>query len=184
MPLAQGENEKLTYQDYLGWPEDERWEIIDGKAYNMTPAPSTLHQRILVRLVGFLEKALQSTPCTVFIAPTDVVLSEEDVVQPDLLIVCDGQKISRSNIQGPPDLIIEITSPASVRKDRREKKALYELFGVKEYIIIDPEGTFAEQFILESQNRYGVGKIFSPEEDLPLSILSEISLPLKEVFPT
>ena len=98
MPLGQGENEKLTYQDYLGWPEDERWEIIDGKAYNMTPAPSTLHQRILVRLVGFLEKALHSTPCTVFIAPTDVVLSEEDVVQPDLLLVCDGQKISRSNI--------------------------------------------------------------------------------------
>jgi len=184
MPLAQGEKKKLTFHDYLGWPEDERWEIIDGKAYNMTPAPSTLHQRILVRLVGFLEKALHSTPCTVFVAPTDVVLSEEDVVQPDLLIVCDGQKISRSNIQGSPDLIIEITSPASVRKDRREKKALYEQFGVKEYIIIDPEGKFVEQFILENQNRYGVGKIFSFEEDLPLSILSEISIPLREVFPT
>ena len=81
---------------------------------------------------------------------------------------------------GPPDLIIEITSPASVRKDRREKKVLYEQFGVKEYILIDPEGKFAEQFILEGQNRYGVGKIFSPEEDLLLTILSEISLPLKE----
>ena len=62
MPLAKGEKEKLTYQDYLGWPEDERWEIIDGKAYNMTPAPSTLHQRILVRLVGFLEKASSIHP--------------------------------------------------------------------------------------------------------------------------
>jgi Uma2 family endonuclease len=178
MSLAQ-EERRFTYQDYLGWPEPERWEIIGGKAYNMTPAPGTLHQRVLIRLAALLEKI--GSPCIVFVAPTDVVLSEEDVVQPDLLIVCDQRKINPRNITGPPDLVVEITSPASVRKDRREKKDLYERFGVREYVIVDPEGKFAERWVLESPQCYGAGKIYSAEEELLLTVL-ERAIPLQEVF--
>jgi len=120
MPLTQGHNKKYTYAEYLTWQDDERWELIDGEAYDMTPAPTTTHQRIAARLYSRLEAALNAKPCTPFIAPTDVVLSHHDVVQPDVLVVWDEKQITRENIRGNPDLIVGVLSPAPVRNDRRE----------------------------------------------------------------
>jgi Uma2 family endonuclease len=182
MAVVQGEDHKFAYEDYLKWPDEERWEIIDGKAWDMTPAPSTKHQRLVIRLAAFLEAALAGTPCVAFTAPTDVVLSRHDVVQPDVLVVCDEQKITHDNIQGAPDLVVEVLSPGTARKDRREKYALYEKFRVKEYILIDPDGQYVERFRLDQDGSFSKGEILSPQEALQSRSIEGVVIPLWEVF--
>ncbi|NOZ68284.1 MAG: Uma2 family endonuclease [Deferribacteres bacterium] len=181
MPLAKKSEGKYTYADYLSWPADERWEIIDGAAYDMTPAPSTSHQEIVLRFSHTLRNNLTDSPCRVFIAPTDVVLSEHDIVQPDVFVVCDIGKITEANIQGPPDLIIEVLSPATVIKDKREKKSLYEKYRVKEYIIVDPIELYVERFCLK-QGKYTDFQVFGPQETLPLCFSEGMEIFLSEVF--
>ena len=182
MALAQKTKKGFTYADYLTWPDDERWELIDGEAYNMTPAPTTRHQNIVYNVSFILKSKLLNKSCRPFVAPTDVVLSEYDVVQPDVFVVCDEKKITEANIQGAPDLIVEVLSPATALKDKREKKNLYEKYGVKEYIIVDPAAQYVERFLLEEGGLYGKGGIFGPKEVLPLVSLKEIEIPLWEIF--
>jgi len=183
MTLAQKTGRAFTYADYLNWPEDERWEIIRGEAYDMTPAPSIKHQKI----AGNLHILLSTHPkkkaeCFVGIAPIDVVLSESDVVQPDVLVVCDEKKITEENIRGASDLVIEVLSPNTALKDKREKKVLYEKYGVKEYLIVDPGSEYIERFLMEEGGLYGKGEIFGPEEVLPLASMEGVEIPLWEVF--
>lgn len=128
-------------------------------------------------------KSLQrKAECFVGIARVDVVFSEHDVVQPDLLVVCDEDKITEANIRGAPDLIIEVISPGAALKDKREKKELYERYGVKEYIIIDPVDQYIERFLVEEGGAYSKGEIFGSKEILNLVSLEGIELPLWEVF--
>lgn len=169
--------EKYTYSDYLTWPDEERWEIIDGTAYNMTPAPGTKHQNIVVAIARLIGNGLEGKPCRLFVAHTDVVLSERDVVQPDVLVVCDERRITEANIQGAPELVVEVLSPATALKDKREKKALYERSAVREYIIIDPIELYVERFSLKGK-RYGESEIFGPREMLPLKSLEGLEIPL------
>ncbi len=133
---------KLTYQDYLLFPEDgNRYEILNGDLY-MTPAPLTRHQTLVMRLGYLLMKYLEENPIgTVFPAPCDVLLSENDVVQPDLLFVLHTgkAKITEKNIQGPPDLVIEVLSPTTAARDRELKCKRYEYFGIREYWLVDPD---------------------------------------------
>ncbi|MFV1951420.1 MAG: Uma2 family endonuclease [Nitrospinota bacterium] len=182
MPLALKTDKKFTYKDYFEWPDDERWELIGGVAYNMTPAPSLRHQTVVVNFSRILGNKLVDKPCRLFVAPTDVVLSEYDVVQPDVLVVCDKKKITEANIQGAPDLVVEVISPSTTVKDKREKKACYEKYGVKEYIIVDPIENYVERFYLEEDGTYSKDDIFGPKEVLPLTSLKEIELSLSEVF--
>ena len=183
MPLAKKIEKKFTYADYVAWPDDERWELIDGEAYDMSPAPSVRHQKITGNLYILLSRhPKKRSGCFVGIAPTDVVLSEYDVVQPDVFIVCDEKKITEANIQGSPDLIIEVISPGTALKDKREKKALYERHGVKEYILIDPTGLYVDHFVLQNDGFYGKGKVFGPQEVLPLTSLEKLKISLWEVF--
>jgi len=182
MPLAKKNDKKFTYRDYVAWPDDERWELIDGEAYSMTPAPTTRHQNIVYNVSFILKSKLLNKSCRPFVAPTDVVFSEYDVVQPDVFVVCDEDKITEANIQGAPDLIVEVLSPATALKDKREKKGLYERYGVKEYIIIDPVDQYIERFLVEEGGAYSKGEIFGPREILNLVSLEGIELPLWEVF--
>ena len=182
MPLARKTERKFTYTDYITWPDEERWELIDGQAYNMTPAPSFRHQKIVFNFASLLRDALKGNPCVAGIAPTDVVLSESDVVQPDVFVVCDEKKVTEANIQGAPDLIIEVISPATALKDKRGKKALYEKHGIKEYIIVDPTDQYVERFLFGEDGLYGKGDIFGPMEVLPIVGLEGIEIPLWEVF--
>ncbi|MFV1950603.1 MAG: Uma2 family endonuclease [Nitrospinota bacterium] len=182
MSLAQKTEKKYTYKDYLEWPDDERWELIDGVAYNMTPAPLPRHQRIVGMFYHILINNLKDKPCIPFIAPTDVVLSEYDVVQPDVFVVCDKKKITKTNIQGAPDLVVEVLSPSTTLKDKREKKACFEKYGVREYIIIDPIENYVERFYLEDDGSFSKGNIFGPKEVLPLSSIEGIEISLSEVF--
>ncbi|MBI5183773.1 MAG: Uma2 family endonuclease, partial [Nitrospinae bacterium] len=151
-------------------------------AYNMTPAPSFRHQRIVGNFFHILRNRLSDKGCITGIAPTDVFLSEYDVVQPDIFVVCDEKKITEANIQGAPDLIIEVLSQATAVKDRREKKAIYEKYEVKEYIIIDPNEEYIERFCLEKEGTYDKGNVWGSKEVLPLHSLEGIEIPLWEVF--
>ena len=182
MPLAKKAEKKFTYADYVRWPDDERWELIDGEAYNMTPAPTVRHQKIVGNFYFLIKERLAEKRCTPGIAPTDVILSEHDVVQPDVFVICDEKKITEANIQGAPDLIIEVLSPATSLKDKREKKNLYEKYGVKEYIIVDPVAQYVERFLLDEGGLYGKGEIFGPKETLPVVFIPDIKIPLWEVF--
>jgi Uma2 family endonuclease len=170
-----------SWQDYLSWPDAERWEIIDGTAYAMSPAPSTKHQKIVGRIFSRLDQQLSGKPCQPFIAPTDVKLSEQDVVQPDIFVVCDPAKISPSHIEGAPEVVIEVLSPATSSRDLREKKALYEKTGVLEYVLVDPLENYAIRFLL-TDDGYDKGMVFACDELLVFERLDGLQVPLWEVF--
>jgi Uma2 family endonuclease len=172
---------RYTWADYRSWSDDERWELIDGVAYAMSPAPSTSHQKVVGRLYSRLEGALDRRPCEPFIAPTDVKLSDADVVQPDILVVCDPGKITPSHIEGAPDLVIEVLSPGTSAKDLRQKKALYERTGVREYLVVDPLEHYAIRFLLGADG-YDKGTVFACDEVLTFATLADVEVPLWEVF--
>ena len=172
---------RFTYADYLTWPAAERWEIIGGEAYAMTPAPTLRHQKIAGNLFASFAAFFKGKTCVPFYAPTDVVLDDHNVVQPDILVVCDKDKMTEANIQGAPDLVVEILSPSTGLRDKREKKALYERFGVREYLVVDPEHEMVERFVL-TDGSYGSEEAYGWEETLSLAIFPDLALDLWEVF--
>ena len=181
-PSTKKQPQKVSWNDYITWPDNERWEIIDGVAYNMAPAPSVKHQIVAGNLYSQFDQKLKNKPCRPFIAPVDVVLSEYDIVQPDVFVVCDKKKITEGNIQGAPDVVIEILSPFTALKDLRDKKTLYEKYGVKEYIVIDPIEEYVERFRLGKDGMYGKGEIFGPQEVLKCISPEGIKLNLRKIF--
>lgn len=142
----------LTYQDYLRMPEDHnRREILGGDLY-VTPAPSPLHQRAVVNLIVVLEAYLSRHPSgKLYTSPIDVVLSDIDVVQPDLAFVTTARLhiVTSTAIQGPPDLVVEVLSPSTSGVDRGRKMQTYARFGVREYWIADPDSRSIEVFGLQ-----------------------------------
>ena len=172
---------KFTYADYRTWPDDERWELIEGVPYAMTPAPGTMHQRISLKLSSRFDRFFEGKSCIPFDAPTDVVLDDDTVVQPDVFVVCDRDKITEENIQGAPDLLVEILSPSTRIRDKREKKALYERFGVREYLIVSPDEELVERYRLV-ERRYWSPDIFNWDETLTSSAFPELTLNLWEIF--
>ncbi len=181
MPISQ-EQKRYTYQDYASWDDDECWELIDGLPYNMSPAPRIKHQDISGNFFGYLYNHLEGKMCKVFHPQTDVVLSDYDVVQPDVLVVCDKTKITELNIQGAPDLIIEVLSPTTKHKDRWLKRKLYEKHAVKEYFLVDPDDETVERYALQENGRYDQSEIFDKSQTLKLTSLSGIEIPLEEMF--
>ncbi len=171
---------KYTYADYLTW-EEGRWEIIEGEVYDMTPAPSPRHQEIVLNLGIVLKKRLKDTSCKTFIAPIDLVLSDTDVVQPDIVVVCDKHQITEKNIMGPPKLVIEVLSFSTAQKDLIIKKRLYEKYKIEEYLIVHPLEMYIEQYCLQ-ENIYGVASIYTPHDILSLCSLEGIEIPLWEIF--
>ncbi len=182
--------EKWSYREYREWPDDERWEIINGDAYAMSPAPSRRHQEIAGELFREIATYLLDKPCKVFIAPFDVRLPEADeaddgasnVVQPDIVVVCDRDKLDGSGCVGAPDMVAEILSPATSRKDQKEKFLLYERHGVKEYWIVDPVATVVHVYRLGAENRYGRPDVYGPEEKPTVGILPELVIDLPLLF--
>ncbi len=165
MPLAVKDNRRHTYGEYLTWPEwplGERYELIDGVAYAMTPAPSRSHQRLLGELFREIAQALEQSGCEVNIAPFDVRLPDHDeadeaivnVVQPDLVVVCDPAKLDERGCRGAPDWIVEVLSPSTAAHDQIRKLALYERHGVKEYWLAHPTDRVVTVYRLE-EGRYG-----------------------------
>jgi len=180
-PTAEKVGNGFSYSDYIAWPEGERWEIISGEAYAMTPAPSIKHQEISGYLYSRFAEFFKGSGCKPFHAPTDVVFDERNVVQPDLLVVCDKSKITENNIKGAPDLVVEILSPSTALKDKREKKALYERFGVREYLLVYPAEELVERFLFDD-GRYATAEVFGWDEVLGVAIFPELRISIWEVF--
>lgn len=177
---------KFTYEDYLLFPDDgKRHELIDGDHY-VTPAPRTRHQIASTNLAGLLHAHLLRTKAgRVLTAPTDVVLSDLDVVQPDLLFVSAARAsiITEKNIQGPPDLVIEILSETTRRTDEVIKRKQYERFGVSEYWIVDPELETVKVHRLTGQGFQRAAELAKESGDtLTTPLLPGLQLPLAAIF--
>jgi len=175
-----------TYEDYLAFPEDgKRYEIIEGDCF-MSPAPRTKHQIVSANLLTFLNIYLRRTRAgKVFDAPTDVILSDTNVVQPDLLVVLAARAaiITEKNIQGAPDLVIEILSETTRKMDEVVKKKLYERHGVLEYWVVDPELALVKIYRL-TNGRYAKAEERAEErgETLATALLPGLDISLTELF--
>ena len=164
------ENRLYTLEDYLRLPDDQRVELIDGVFYDMA-APTTIHQSI----AGFLHKKFldfvmaNKGPCFPFISPVDVQLDCDDktVVQPDVLVVCDRTKYQNGRVFGAPDLVIEVLSPSTRRKDMQLKMYKYAGAGVREYWMVDPEKKLVVQYDLE---HLGIPAIYNFQSVIPVLI--------------
>jgi Uma2 family endonuclease len=136
--VVTGLKSKLDYDDYCAIPPDRnRYELIEGEVY-VTPAPSPLHQRLVLRLADALQPHF-SPPAEAFVSPIDVILTAHDVVQPDVVVVANPAQISRRGIEGPPLLVVEILSPNTTVYDRTTKSRRYAALGIEHYWIVAPE---------------------------------------------
>lgn len=176
---------RFTYEDYLRFPDDgRRHELIDGE-HVVTPAPTLRHQELLLRIASTLSEYLKGTPVgRVFPAPADVILSDRDVVQPDVLFVRrERSEILADVVRGAPDLAVEVVSPSTRRADELTKRRLYDRFGVQEYWIVDPEievvkiyrrrdaGTFDRPIELRREDGQAIESPLFPGFSLPLDDL-------------
>lgn len=181
---------KYTYLDYITWPVDKPIELIDGIPYLMTPAPSRIHQKISVELVRQISNYLQGKTCEVYPAPFDVRLIENDepdekinnVIQPDISIICNKEKLDETGCKGSPDLVMEIVSPSSISMDYIKKLNLYEKYSVREYWIIHPIDKIIMVYTLIENGKYARPAVYPMEEVIKVGIFEDLSISLAEVF--
>lgn len=190
--MGESAREKLegyTYADYLKWDNEKRSELIEGIIIDMTPAPSRLHQEILVELGRQFSNYLLGKTCKVYVAPFDVRLPREDesteetktVVQPDLVVVCDPKKLDQRGCEGAPDLIVEILSPTTAKHDLIVKLRLYERVGVKQYWVVHPTDQTIMVFALKN-GEYGKPMVYAFPDHVPVEVLPEFTVDLSTVF--
>jgi len=182
MPQPIATSGGYTYRDYLTWPDGERWEVIGGEALSMTPSPSFSHQWVVGRLYALLVAALRGHACVPCVSPLDVVLSEANVVQPDVLVVCDRSKITPRGIVGAPDLVVEVLSASTALRDRRDKRDLYQRFGVREYLLVDAEARVVEHFVLRDDGTYGKTIVRGADQLLRIGCLGDLEIALADMF--
>jgi len=158
---------RFAYRHYRTWPDDERWELIDGVAYAMSPAPGATHQTLVGRLFRWMGNFLEGKPCKVFVAPFDILLPARDeaddevdtVVQPDVLVYCDRSKVRERFGRGAPDLAVEVLSPSTSKKDQHEKFERYRRAGVREYWVVDPRGKWLCVYRLKPDGNFDEGEL-------------------------
>ena len=175
-----------TYADYKEWEldEGERYEIIDGEAYAMS-APSTQHQAILGGLFNQIYNYLQGKPCKVFPAPLDVRLfyaedeSDDTIVQPDIVVICDKTKIGPEGCRGAPDLVVEILSPSNTAIEMEQKLKLYHKAGVREYWVIDGENDGLTVYLFQKDVMV---KTYKDTDAVAVSIFPGLTISLEQVF--
>ncbi|MCL0034527.1 Uma2 family endonuclease [Dehalococcoidia bacterium] len=174
---------KFTYGDYLQLPEDKRYELIEGEFF-MVPSPGWSHQTISARLFRAIDNYVRTHKLgEVRYAPLDVVLSEENVLQPDILFVSRERLniITERNIQGAPDLVVEILSPATAQRDKELKQKLYARFGVQEYWLADPIARTIEVMSLAETGFESVG-LYHEGAILRSPLLRGLPIGLQEIF--
>ena len=193
MGLALRDPEYHTFGDYLTWPEDVRYELIDGEAYMMAPAPTVSHQDIAGEVYYQLRNALQDKPCRALIAPVDVRLPKADeadeqidtVVQPDVLVVCDKSKVSERGIRGAPDWVLEVLSPSTAGHDQVKKLHLYERHGVREYWMVHPRDKVLTVYTLNNgaggKPEYGRPYTQELSGETPVGVLEGVTIQWDEL---
>ena len=186
------ESLRYTYADYLTWLDDRRRELIDGFIHLMS-APMRVHARVSQKLnstiYGFVEN--NNEKCHVYYAPFDVRFpsnkeTEDDkiynVVQPDICVVCDLSKLDDKGCIGPPDLIVEVLSPSTLKYDWNYKFNLYEVSGVREYWIVDPKAKVINVFLLQPDGKYDLGTVYECNQKAPVHIFKGLEIDLNELF--
>ncbi|MDO5615811.1 MAG: Uma2 family endonuclease [Cruoricaptor ignavus] len=183
-------NGSYTYADYLLWKFQERLELIKGKILKMSPAPSLKHQVVSGNLYLSFGKYLEGKTCKIISAPFDVRLTTKDkknnevttVVQPDLCVICDLEKLDDKGCVGSPDLIIEILSPGNSKKEIKIKYELYEESGVREYWIVKPEYEEIAQYVLENGKYYLKNTFVDTETEISPEIFPELKINVGSIF--
>ncbi len=174
---------KFTVKDYMTTPEDKRYQLLDGELI-LAPAPTTRHQRILLRLYDEVNRFVQSNQLgEVLLSPCDVVLSDHDVLEPDLLFVSNSRSniVTRANLQGAPDLVVEILSPGTAGYDRGYKQTLCGRHGVREYWLVDPDAATVE-VLVESAQGLELAATYTREDILTSPLLAGLVIELAAVF--
>ncbi|MGA0560307.1 Uma2 family endonuclease [Larkinella sp. VNQ87] len=188
-------SKRYTYADYLTWEFDESVELIKGWVYRMSPAPKRIHQRVSGRLFSDIEQRLRGKTCEVYHAPFDVRLTTtsllanrrgepeqiETVVQPDICVICDPDKLDDRGCLGAPDWIIEILSPGTVVRDLRDKFDLYEENGVGEYWTVAP-GEKAIHVFLHDGIKYQPAGTYVEPGPVPVRTIENFSVEWRDVF--
>ena len=184
------QEKRCTYGDLSRWDDGVRYELYDGVPVAMS-SPTMTHQLISGELFRQLANFLFGKPCKVFSAPFDVRIYDtaedrpedsENVLQPDLLVVCDREKLDERGVRGAPTLVIEILSPSTLRSDRLVKFHMYEKAGVPEYWIVDPERSMVTVHVLD-EGKYPSGTVYLRDAALPAAALPGCVIDLNTVFP-
>ena len=186
------EKKIYTYADYRQWYGDDRFEMIAGEVYDMSPMPSRQHQEINGELSRQIANHLIRHLCSVYAAPFDVRLAEahesdeetSTVVQPDISVICDPGKLDARGCLGPPDWIIEIASPGTSKKDRKEKFEVYEFAGVKEYWMVFPREQYLLVYYLNEEGKYIGLPPFHQEDRVRSVLFPGLVIDLNDIFPS
>jgi Uma2 family endonuclease len=182
-----------SYADYLLWRFEERVELIKGRISKMSPAPNRKHQEVSGNMSYILKSYFLHASCKIYVAPFDVRLLDKKksskanadiftVVQPDICIICDKTKLDEQGCIGAPDLIVEILSKGNSKKELQTKYELYQESGVKEYWIVFPLDEIVQQFVLNSEEKYELYKVYNTEDTLNAFLFPDLAIDLKEVF--
>jgi len=183
------DEKRYSYADYLNWPNDERFELIDGVIHNMN-APLRVHQKTVTELTKQLAIFFTGKTCEVYVAPFDVRLPKHaktedeifDVVQPDLSVICDQAKLDDKGCLGAPDLIVEVLSPSTSSKDHIKKRALYERSGVREYWLVSPEERIVWVYELV-KGQYQKPEIYNDQDKIASGLFPDLVVEVKTILP-
>ncbi|GHT40220.1 hypothetical protein AGMMS49965_08180 [Bacteroidia bacterium] len=182
-----------TYADYLSWADDKRREIINGVVYDLFSAPSRWHAEISTNLAFFVNLFIRKRKgkCKIYHAPFDVRFPKNGetadnkiytVVQPDICVICDPKKLDEAGCIGAPDLIVEVQSPSTAKRDLSEKFKLYEESGVREYWVVYPKDKGLTVFLLQENGKYNEGTTYEFTGKVPVSIFEGLEIDLEELF--
>ena len=182
-------NKTYSYADYLLWQVKEKIELFKGKILAMSPTPARYHQKIVGNIHGILFPIFKGKKCELYTAPFDVRIPKQDkeddkiftVVQPDLSVICDPEKLDERGCIGAPDLVIEILSPGNSKKEMDVKFTLYEEAGVLEYWIVHPTEKVIWIYVLEN-GRYVTHKPFVEGEFLISKKFPDLKINTAEIF--
>ncbi|RKO61884.1 Uma2 family endonuclease [Caldibacillus debilis] len=192
MGIPEKEQTPMTYKEYATWPEGKRCEVLDGKIISMAPSPTPEHQSVSIQLSIEFGSYLRGKDCSVLAAPIDVYLFEDyqnewidekvrNWVCPDLIVVCDKNKIQKNRIVGAPDLVVEILSPATAKIDRMDKRLAYGRARVKEYWIVDPANRLVEVY-LPRNGSLELHNVYNHKDSIPVRVLKGLTIDLRKIF--
>ncbi len=186
-------DQRYTFADYLTWGGDKRYELFNGMVMELLPSPTSKHQSVSGNLYGFYWNFLKDKkPCKVLYALIDVRLPVKPgainddqiftVVQPDIIVVCDPEKLDEKGCIGAPDLVVEVLSPSTAKNDLKDKYLLYEMAGVREYWVVHPLDELLTVFKNNGDGKLAFDKIYTYDDQVKVGIFDGLIIELKEVF--